>query len=75
MIICHCRVVRDEQIRAQLDSGACPMRELVAGCGAGTECGGCLPSVRALLDERGPWVQAVEPRGATRPGALGIASA
>jgi bacterioferritin-associated ferredoxin len=51
MLICHCRAVNDATIRAAAAAGACGPDELGARCGAGTDCGGCLPALQALLDE------------------------
>ena len=51
MLVCHCRVVNDRRIRAEIDRGARDEVDIALACGAGTECGGCLPAVNRLLDE------------------------
>lgn len=51
MYICQCRAVTDRRIRAAVNAGAEDPAELARHCGAGTRCGGCLPALRALLDE------------------------
>ena len=51
MLICHCRAVNDQTIRAAMVSGAREPDELAQRCGAGARCGGCLPALRELLDE------------------------
>lgn len=51
MLICHCESVNERSIRAAIAAGAREPAELAVGCGAGSRCGGCLPALRALLDE------------------------
>jgi bacterioferritin-associated ferredoxin len=50
VLVCHCKVVTDSQIRAAIEAGARDEFDVAAACGAATECGGCLPTVRTLLD-------------------------
>jgi bacterioferritin-associated ferredoxin len=51
MIVCHCQVVSDKAIRAEIESGACTVGDVARRCGAGTgaRCGGCRPTIGALL--------------------------
>jgi bacterioferritin-associated ferredoxin len=51
MIVCHCRVVSDKTIRAEIESGARTIADLARRCGAGTglRCGACRPTIEALL--------------------------
>lgn len=51
MLVCHCNVVNDAAIRAAIASGARDEFDVARMCGAGTECGGCVPAVGRLLDE------------------------
>jgi bacterioferritin-associated ferredoxin len=52
---CLCRAVTETSVRAVVKAGASTVAEVRATCGAGTGCGGCLPSLRRLLAEcRGP---------------------
>lgn len=51
MIVCHCHVVSDREIRAQVADGALDAVALAERCGAGTRCGGCAPVVEAILAE------------------------
>jgi bacterioferritin-associated ferredoxin len=48
---CLCRAVPERSVREAVAAGASTMGELRASCGAGTGCGGCLPSLRRLLRE------------------------
>jgi len=43
--------VSDREIRRLARSGACSLRKIAESCGAGTACGGCRPSVRAILED------------------------
>jgi len=52
MIICHCRRVCDRTIRAAIEAGAATEEDVSDACGAGSGCGGCLPAVTELLEER-----------------------
>jgi bacterioferritin-associated ferredoxin len=57
-LICHCRLISDRQVIAELIDGACTVAEVQARCGAATRCGGCLPAIELLV------ATAVEPVGA-----------
>lgn len=49
MIVCHCRVVRDDDVRSEVRLGADSPDAVMARCGAGTDCGGCRPAVEQLV--------------------------
>ena len=51
MLVCHCHVINDRRIRDAVAAGARDEFDVAAMCGAGTECGGCLPAVNKVLDE------------------------
>lgn len=53
MVICHCRAVNDATVLATVLAGATDASEVARMCGAGGRCGGCIPALRALLDEIG----------------------
>ncbi|MBY5164376.1 (2Fe-2S)-binding protein [Salsipaludibacter albus] len=53
MIVCHCHVVSDRDISSAIDDGVQEVCALASVCGAASDCGGCLPTVRQLLAERG----------------------
>ncbi len=51
MYACLCRAVTDRTVRDAVAAGATTVSAVRATCGAGTGCGGCLPSLRRLLRE------------------------
>ena len=51
MIVCHCKVVNDAAIAAAVDDGATTLALVCATTGAGTDCGGCVRVVKALVVE------------------------
>lgn len=49
VIVCHCHGVSDRRIRTEARLGAgCP-DELASRCGAGDDCGGCMPFFEDLI--------------------------
>jgi bacterioferritin-associated ferredoxin len=50
MLVCHCKRVRDREIRAAIENGARTRRDVAKACGAGTGCGGCRPVIDELLE-------------------------
>lgn len=53
MLVCHCRRVSDREIRACVRQGASSVRAVSSACGAGTCCGGCLPTIKGILKKEG----------------------
>lgn len=51
MYACLCRAVTERSVRDAVAAGASTVSAVRASCGAGTGCGGCLPSVRRLVRE------------------------
>jgi bacterioferritin-associated ferredoxin len=51
VIVCQCRVVNDSAIAAAVDDGATTLGEVCRVTGAGTDCGGCVFTVKALVCE------------------------
>lgn len=49
MIVCHCKAVRDDDIRAEVRLGAETVELVAARCGATAKCGGCRPVVEATV--------------------------
>ena len=48
-LLCHCFRVNDRKVRDEAARGVTCPEELGAVCGAGTRCGGCVESLRAVL--------------------------
>ena len=49
MIVCICNELRDRQICAQRDRGACTVRELFASLDCEPRCATCVPDIEDLL--------------------------
>jgi len=49
VIVCHCQVVGDRRIRAEIEAGAVTVDEISERCGAGARCGSCRPTISVLL--------------------------
>jgi bacterioferritin-associated ferredoxin len=54
MIVCHCNAVNDRAIEAVIEEGAGDVESVKRACGAGSDCGGCLPHLHRLLAETAP---------------------
>ena len=48
-IACSCHVVRDADVRSAIRDGARSVEDVMDTCAAGTNCGGCVPTIRMLL--------------------------
>lgn len=53
MILCHCAVVSDHQVRAAIHAGATDVCAIAEACGTSRTCGGCLPAIRGELAAHG----------------------
>jgi bacterioferritin-associated ferredoxin len=51
MIVCLCRGLGEKALRATIARGGDTRERLAAICGAGDDCGGCSPTLDALLAE------------------------
>jgi bacterioferritin-associated ferredoxin len=51
MLICHCKAVFERRVREAIAAGARDAFDVALACGAGTGCGGCVPTVVRLLTE------------------------
>ncbi len=49
MIVCHCKVVTDRDVRATLADGARSVGAVCRGTGAAQDCGSCIFTVKALV--------------------------
>ncbi|MBA2529267.1 MAG: (2Fe-2S)-binding protein [Euzebyales bacterium] len=51
MLVCHCTAVNEARLRAVVEDGARDEFDVAEACGAGSVCGGCVPTISRLLDE------------------------
>jgi bacterioferritin-associated ferredoxin len=51
MIVCLCQGLGEHAIRTTIARGGDTLERLANMCGAGADCGGCAPTLDALLDE------------------------
>lgn len=49
MVVCHCKAVNDTSIKALLDNRRLTIDDIASHCGAGTDCGACLDTIKDLL--------------------------
>ncbi|WP_338147340.1 (2Fe-2S)-binding protein [Neoroseomonas oryzicola] len=49
MIICHCNVLTDRQIRDAIRAGARRPSDTYAACGCRAQCGACAAEMRDLI--------------------------
>jgi bacterioferritin-associated ferredoxin len=60
VIVCHCHGVSDRRIRREARRGVgCP-DELAERCGAGSDCGGCVPLIEDLMLDMTPQETSVQ---------------
>lgn len=51
LLVCHCKAVFERRVREAITAGARNEFDVAIACGAGTGCGGCVPSIIRLLRE------------------------
>ncbi len=51
MIVCQCLTTNETTIRHLAAQGADSVGAIGRACGAGTDCGSCLMTIRAVLDQ------------------------
>ncbi|MCB5910653.1 (2Fe-2S)-binding protein [Streptomyces pinistramenti] len=49
MYVCSCFGITEQQVREHAGTGACTPRQIASACKAGTDCGGCVRRIQALL--------------------------
>ncbi|WP_192883626.1 (2Fe-2S)-binding protein [Streptomyces xinghaiensis] len=49
MYVCSCFGITERDVREHADAGACTPRRIASACKAGTDCGGCVRRIQALL--------------------------
>ncbi|WP_171115376.1 MULTISPECIES: (2Fe-2S)-binding protein [Streptomyces] len=47
--VCSCFGITEQQVRQHAADGACTPRQIASACKAGTDCGGCVRRIQALL--------------------------
>ncbi|WP_284226477.1 (2Fe-2S)-binding protein [Mycobacterium antarcticum] len=52
MYVCLCAGVTNQAVARAVDAGATTSRQVADACGAGSECGRCRRTVRAIIDSR-----------------------
>lgn len=50
MLVCHCLAVNEATLRDVIAAGARDEFDVAKACGAGSVCGGCVPTVSRILD-------------------------
>lgn len=50
MILCVCNRVSDRKVREAIHQGASSVAEVSTRCGIGSDCGGCVELVEAMLE-------------------------
>jgi bacterioferritin-associated ferredoxin len=65
MIVCLCRNISEQCVRAAIAAGARSPSDLAQACAAGTDCGACKPTLHCMLGEPGSGAEA-EPTESTR---------
>jgi bacterioferritin-associated ferredoxin len=54
MFVCLCRGVTSREVAEAAHRGARTSKEIAAACGAGSDCGRCRPTVRAIITSLQP---------------------
>jgi bacterioferritin-associated ferredoxin len=67
MWVCYCNQVREKTIRHAIREGACTVRCIARATRAGTTCGGCRPSIAAILTCEQASLQAERPVAGLAP--------
>ncbi|WP_448317635.1 (2Fe-2S)-binding protein [Streptomyces sp. CO7] len=49
MFVCSCFGVTEEQVKRHAEAGACTPRQIASASKAGTDCGGCVKRIQAIL--------------------------
>jgi bacterioferritin-associated ferredoxin len=52
MYVCLCLGITTETVRDAVDDGASTSRQVAAACGAGSQCGRCRRTVRAIIESQ-----------------------
>ncbi|MFC9623851.1 bacterioferritin-associated ferredoxin [Streptomyces sp. NPDC056930] len=49
MYVCSCFGITEKQVKEHAEAGACTPRQIASACKAGTDCGGCVRAIQAVL--------------------------
>ncbi|MFC8535139.1 bacterioferritin-associated ferredoxin [Streptomyces sp. NPDC057249] len=49
MYVCSCFGVTEQQVKDHAAAGACTPRQIASASKAGTDCGGCVRTIQAML--------------------------
>jgi bacterioferritin-associated ferredoxin len=66
--------VTEEQVKQHAESGACTPRQIASQCKAGTDCGGCVRRIQALLGRGACPRRELVDRGGPAPGGVPTAA-
>jgi bacterioferritin-associated ferredoxin len=50
MYVCLCTGATSHEVAEAVHNGACTSRQVAQACGAGTDCGRCRRTVRAIIE-------------------------
>ena len=51
MIVCQCLATNEAAIRRLAARGSMTIHDVSMACGAGTDCGSCISTIQAVLDQ------------------------
>lgn len=51
MVVCHCERINERHVSKAVRSGCSSVRAVAAATGAGRGCGGCVPSLKRIIEE------------------------
>jgi NAD(P)H-nitrite reductase large subunit len=66
VIVCHCRAVGHQRVLGAIAEGAGTVDDVSSMCGAGSVCGGCRPTIEAMLANPARSVAVPAVRGSRR---------
>ncbi|MFD9815911.1 bacterioferritin-associated ferredoxin [Streptomyces sp. NPDC059080] len=72
MYVCSCFGITEQQVREHADTGACTPRQIASACKAGTDCGGCVRRIQALLGRGACPPRELIDKGAAEPLGAGV---
>lgn len=52
MYVCNCNGIRQRQVAAAIDAGACRPSEVFSRCGAKPQCAKCVCDMRRMIQDR-----------------------